>query len=75
MNLVNFWERWLDSLDSSGGHIAMSFLLILLGVAMVKGGVAKGEDIMMGGFGALLMALKTTHSNHARQVGNPPEIP
>lgn len=69
MTIVCIWERLLDTLDSSGGHIAVLILLLLVGVGMVKFGVTKGEDVMMGAFGALLLALKTASSNHARNNG------
>lgn len=70
MTCVTIWERFLDTLDSSGGHIALLFALMLVGIGMVKLNIAKGEDVMMGALGALLLSLKTAHSNHARQNGN-----
>lgn len=69
MKVISIWERFLDTLDSSGGHIALLFVLLLVGVAMVQFGLAKGEDVMMGAFGALMLSLKTAHSNHTRQNG------
>ena len=72
MKIVNAWERWLDTLDSSGGHIALLFMLLIVGVVMEQFGMAKGEDVQMGAFGGLLMTLKTAHSNFARHQ---PEAP
>lgn len=70
MSMVCIWERFLDTLDSSGGHIAILFALLVVGAGMVHFAVAKGEDVLMGAFGALLLALKTAHSNHTRHNGN-----
>lgn len=70
MTLVCIWERLLDTLDTSGGHIFILAMLLLVGVSMTQLSIAKGEDVMMGAFGALLLALKTAHSNYARQQGN-----
>lgn len=60
------WGQWLDSLDSGGGHIAILLLLIVLGVVMVKLGIDKGEDVLVGAFGALLVALRTSERNQKR---------
>ena len=73
MNAVAIWERVLDTLDSSGGHVFLLFVLLLVGVGMVHLGVDKGEDVMMGAFGALLLTLKTAHSNHTRHNGDTPK--
>lgn len=66
MTWVCIWERLLDTLDSSGGHVLLLFALMLVGVAMITAGLDKGEDVLVGAFGALLLALKTAHSNHTR---------
>lgn len=70
MTLVCIWERLLDTLDTSGGHIFVLAMLLLVGVVMTQWDITKGEDVMMGAFGALLLALKTAHSNHDRQQDN-----
>jgi len=62
----NRWERFLDSLDSAGGHLVILLLLVGAGVFMQRFGLAKGEDILIGAFGALLGALKIVHSNFTR---------
>lgn len=71
--VITNWERFLDSFDSSGGHIVLLLVLLLIGAALHRTGIAKGEDVMIGAFGALLGALRTTHSNHTRQNGAPKE--
>ena len=65
--VITNWERFLDSFDSSGGHIILLLVLLLIGALLWRSGVPKGEDIMIGAFGALLGALRTAHSNHTRQ--------
>ncbi len=62
-SLMRMWERILDSLDSSGGHIFVMLLLLAIGVLMMVFTVPKGEDIAVGAFSALLMALKAVQSN------------
>lgn len=66
---MSHWGNFLDTLDSSGGHIALLFMLLIVGIAMLQFHIDKGEDVMMGAFGALLLALKTASSNHARTNG------
>ena len=66
MNIVGMWERFLDSLDTPGGHILV--LLTLLGVGIVAG----VNDLMIAAMGALFAVLRTTQSNHARQNGKEP---
>lgn len=68
--MIGIWERWLDALDSSGGHIALLLVLMLIGAGLVLIGIPKGEDVLVGAFGALLGALRTTQSNQARAQGN-----
>ena len=75
MTFARIWERLLDSLDSSGGHIFVLCVLLLVGVGMVHFGIGKGEDVLMGAFGALLLTLKTAHSNYTRHNGPPPTVP
>ncbi len=65
---MTIWERLLDSLDTSGGHIFIMLLLLLIGIAMNKSGMPKGDEIVIGAFSALLMALKSVNSNHHRYV-------
>lgn len=66
--MIGVWSKWLDTLDSNGGHLALLLFLILLGMSAFKLGIPKAEDIMMGAFGALLMALKGTTSNKEQQT-------
>lgn len=72
MMFVRIFERLLDSLDSSGGHIALLLLLMVIGIGMLHTQIPKGEDVMAGAFGALLLSLKTAHSNHTRHKPDPP---
>ena len=69
MTFVAIWERLLDTLDTSGGHIFVLLVLLLVGATMARAGVMKGEDVMLGSFGALLFCLKEAHSNHTRHQG------
>ena len=74
MTFVCIWERMLDTLDTSGGHIALLFVLLIVGVGMMVWHVPKGEDVMAAALGAILLSLKTAHSNHTRHqgAGTPP---
>jgi hypothetical protein len=66
--MINTWSKFLDTIDSSGGHLALLTGLILLGMGSYLLSIPKAEDIMMGAFGALLMALKGTTSNKEQQT-------
>lgn len=67
-SIMGAWSKFLDTIDSSGGHLFLLFLLILLGMGSYLLSIPKAEDIMMGAFGALLMALKGTTSNKEQQT-------
>ena len=64
---MRFWHDFLDSLDSNGGHIAVLVFLMLLGAIAFRNGFPKAEDVVMGAFGALLLALKESGSNKERR--------
>ncbi|HYE86362.1 MAG TPA: hypothetical protein VEA16_08400 [Vicinamibacterales bacterium] len=66
---MTFWHNFLDSLDTPGGHIAVLVFLVVLGVGLVQFDIAKGEDVLVGAFAALLAMLRGTSSNHNRQNG------
>lgn len=51
-------KEFLEELDSPGGHMLVCVLLILLGATFHLIGVPKSEDLIMGGSGALLMAMR-----------------
>lgn len=70
---MRLWERFLDSIDSSGGHLALLLALILIGCVMYRLAIPKAEDIIVGAFGALLGALKVTSSNFQRNKEVPNE--
>lgn len=48
----------LAALDTRGGHILILLTLTLLGAGMTKLGLVKGEDIMIGSFTGLLVAMR-----------------
>lgn len=56
--LVNTWQEFLDSLDTTGGHVFVLLLLMSIGVGMHLGSIPKGEDVIIAALGALLGALK-----------------
>lgn len=60
----------LDSLDTPGGHIGVLILLVLLGVALSTFHIAKGEDILVGAFAALLAMLRGTVTNSSRTISH-----
>ena len=62
---MNLWEKFLDSLDTPGGHIFV--LLILLGIGHTTGHM----ELTAAAMGALFVVLRTTQSNHSRQNGAP----
>lgn len=49
--------RLLAALSSPGGHLALLFALFVIGIGMEAAHLAKGEDVVIGVLGALLMAL------------------
>ena len=60
------WERLLDALDTTGGHLLILLMLFASGVAMASFGIPKGEDVLIATFAALLVLLKEVHSSHTR---------
>ncbi len=65
-SLMRAWERLLDSFDTSGGHIVVLAVLMVVGIVAHKNGYEKADDVISGAFGALLMALRPANSNHHR---------
>lgn len=60
---MKHWERFLDSIDSPGGHI-------LLLVGLLCGGLAVSNmELTVGATAALFLRLRSGESNHARQNG------
>lgn len=57
------WRRFLDSLDTGGGHIFVLVVLILVGYRMYMTDATAGGQIITLSFGALIALLKTTGSN------------
>lgn len=72
---MRFWHDFLDSLDTDGGKIFLLVALLGFGAAIAHYGVPKAEDIIVGSFGALLMALKVSGSNKDRREGPPMPLP
>jgi hypothetical protein len=72
---MRIWHDFLDSIDSDGGKILLLILLMLIGFGGSKLGVPNAEDIIMGAFGALLLALKDSGSNKDRREGGPMPLP
>lgn len=58
---VSVWERFLDSLDTPGGHILILLVLLVLGWAM------KSTELLVASMGALFAVLRATQSNGARR--------
>lgn len=67
MGHVSIWERFLDSLDTPGGHIFTLVVLAVLCGAVAFAGYAKAEEAFMLAFGALLTVLRTAQSNATRR--------
>lgn len=72
---MRFWHDFLDSFDSDGGKIFLLMVLMGIGFAGAWMGVPKAEDIIVGSFGALLIALKDSGSNKDRREGPPMPLP
>ena len=60
---MTHWDRFLDSLDSPGGHIFV--LLALLTAGLTVGNM----ELTVASMGALFALLRTTTSNHERENG------
>jgi hypothetical protein len=52
------FREFLEALDTQGGHIVVCVGLILLGSGLFRAGITKAEDIILGAFGAVLLAMK-----------------
>ena len=68
---VNLWERFLDSLSTEGGHIAVWMTLLVAGALCVKLSIAYGHEIMVASLTGLGICLKgSARSNLTRQMRN-----
>lgn len=56
------WQRFLNSFDSHGGHIAVLSVGVLLGCGLTYVGVAEGHTVIVGSGGALLALLRSAPS-------------
>lgn len=54
------WQRFLNSLDSMGGHLFMLAGGVLLGCALTYIGIVDGHTIVIGSGGALLAMLRSS---------------
>ncbi len=61
---IRIWQDFLDSLDSTGGHLFMLCVLLLILPHIGLSDAAKFEGEVIG---ALLMALSSTRSNKTRR--------
>lgn len=72
MTFVYVFERLLDCLDTSGGHIMILLVMVLVGIGIAR--LDLGSGVLEASFGALLYACKTAHSNHTRHgTAEPPK--
>lgn len=70
---MRFWQDFLDSLNSDGGHILNLTLLVCLGMVAMFYQLPKGEDLFIGALAGLLVMLKTAGSNKTRRDRPLPE--
>lgn len=71
--VIRFWQDFLDSLNSDGGHILLLAVMVWLGMVGAKLAFPKSEDLFVGAFTALLILLKSAGSNKSRRER--PETP
>lgn len=55
---MSFWERWLLSISSAGGHVLILEVGVALGVWMLSHGLPEGKDVLVASGGALLALLR-----------------
>lgn len=63
---IGWWQRFLDSLDTGGGHMFVLLLLMTGGAVLFHYDGTAGGEIINLSFGALLMKIKDTQSNQQR---------
>lgn len=56
------WQRFLNSLDTMGGHLAVLACGVLIGCGLMALGIADGHTVLIGSGGALLALLRSTPS-------------
>ena len=62
------WRDWIDSLDSPGGHNLLSFLGLLVGVALEASSQPGGETLRIAFMGSLLRGMVGAESNVKRFI-------
>lgn len=65
--IMLFWQDFLDSLNSDGGHILLLIVLVGFGVLGVHYAVPKADDIYLLAAGSLFTVLKVSGSNKTRR--------
>lgn len=63
--------RFTEALDTPGGHMIACFVAILLGVGMMKIGVAEGKELISVASGALFMAMRGIAKNGGNSTAKP----
>lgn len=56
------WQRFLDSLDTMGGHLFVLASAALFGCALAYSGNPDGHTVLVGAGGALLALLRSNTS-------------
>ena len=60
-------RQHLEALDTPGGHMLVCLLVVLIGAAFCRVAIPKGEDLIIGGSGALFMAMRGRRTDNAAQ--------
>lgn len=55
--MKNALEGFFAAIDTPGGHICLSLVLIMMGFAFGKYGEAYGKELMVGGFAILTRSM------------------
>lgn len=51
--MLDAWTKFLDSIDSNGGHLIFLYIVILTAAVMNHYGVPKSEDMMTFALGVM----------------------
>ncbi len=62
-----FWQDFLDSLDTDGGHILIFIIAIIIGFAGVYFKIAEANTVLVGAGSGLLAMLRSAGSNRRRR--------
>lgn len=73
---MTFWQDFLDSLDTNGGHIfVLTFLACVGAMLSIKWDVMEGKALMEATGGALLLKLRDASSSAERRQQTKPSEP